>query len=346
MTKTMLDMVLLIEGILGVCRTYCRQKKTKKIIITLHLSLLVVLHTVLFFLQVYHLLPDNDYNQLNIIHCGFATSAYLTYMSAVITAIWYDKAYTSYDESINRLFKKFKDEKKLSDADKKAYWVFLFMIILAISFAGFRSVELNTLIPRAHPLAKAYIIMSLCVLRVTIVFEYLMFFIANMTLITFCKYQNSLISAAQKRLKFDVKCDIKKEEIQDWVDQYRDLVNCCQMVTKFCGGQKEVVVDYGKTSFIVFGYILVMMTPLFAGQMLNSQGIKYHRMLARLYNTITIDKAEAEGKLVKDFIRLLKKNPIQIHLVCGVPVGMCLLPITLSLFINYVIILLQFNHII
>lgn len=233
----MLDMVLLIEGILGVCRTYCRQKKTKKIIITLHLSLLVVLHTVLFLVQVYHLLPDNEYNQLNIIHCGFATSAYLTYMSAVITAIWYDKAYTSYDESINRLFKKFKDEKKLSDADKKAYWVFLFMIILAISFAGFRSIELNTLIPRAHPLAKASIIMSLCVLRVTIVFEYLMFFIANMTLITFCKYQNSLISAAQKRLKFDVKCDIKKEEIQDWVDQYRDLVNCCQMVTKFCGGQ-------------------------------------------------------------------------------------------------------------
>lgn len=56
--------------------------------------------------------------------------------------------------------------------------------------------------------------------------------------------------------------------------------------------QKEVVVDYGKTSFIVFGYILVMMTPLFAGQMLNSQGIKYHRMLARLYNTITIGKHE------------------------------------------------------
>ncbi|KAF9412710.1 hypothetical protein HW555_008854 [Spodoptera exigua] len=137
----------------------------------------------------------------------------------------------------------------------------------------------------------------------------------------------------------DLQCaeanNITKDEIEDWVEQYRDKVNCCQMVSKFYGGQKHVLFNYGKSSFIAFSYLLVMMTPLWAGQVLNGQGIKFRQMLVRLYNTITIEKAEAEGKLIKDFIRLVKKNPIQMQLVYGVPVGMGLLPITLSLFINY-----------
>ena len=51
-------------------------------------------------------------------------------------------------------------------------------------------------------------------------------------------------------------------------------------------------------------------------------------------------------KLIKDFIRLLKKNPLQIKLSTKVPVGLYMLPVIVMLAVNYVIVMLQFNHVI
>ena len=58
------------------------------------------------------------------------------------------------------------------------------------------------------------------------------------------------------------------------------------------------------------------------------------------------DSSQTDVKLIKDFIRLLKKNPLQIKLSTKVPVGLYMLPVIVMLAVNYVIVMLQFNHVI
>ena len=41
---------------------------------------------------------------------------------------------------------------------------------------------------------------------------------------------------------------------------------------------------------VIFGYVSVMIMPLIAGQMVRNQGVKLHRVLVGLYNTMTIGK--------------------------------------------------------
>lgn len=57
------------------------------------------------------------------------------------------------------------------------------------------------------------------------------------------------------------------------------------------------------------------------------------------------DSEDAEAKLVKDFIRVIKKNPLQMKLL-NKSAGMYMLPVILSIAVNYLIVMLQFNHII
>ncbi|KAH9635358.1 hypothetical protein HF086_017924 [Spodoptera exigua] len=58
------------------------------------------------------------------------------------------------------------------------------------------------------------------------------------------------------------------------------------------------------------------------------------------------DANAEETKMIKDFIRLIKKNPLQINLISNFPAGMNLLPVIVMLFFNYLIVILQFNHVI
>ncbi|XP_022820318.1 uncharacterized protein LOC111352173 [Spodoptera litura] len=105
-------------------------------------------------------------------------------------------------------------------------------------------------------------------------------------------------------------------------------------------------VDYSRF-IVILTYVVVMMMPLAAGQLTRNQGAKFHRVLARLYNKMIGTDANAEEtKMIKDFIRLIKKNPLQIKLISNFPAGMNLLPVIGMLFFNYLIVILQFNHVI
>ncbi|XP_063892177.1 uncharacterized protein LOC135117281 [Helicoverpa armigera] len=93
-------------------------------------------------------------------------------------------------------------------------------------------------------------------------------------------------------------------------------------------------------------YLTSLIMPVHAGQMLRNEAMRTQRCLARLHNTILIDYNEAEPKLIKDFIRLVKKKPLEIKLLTNLPLGMYLLPLLTMFAVNYTIIVLQINHII
>uniref|UniRef100_A0A2H1VB01 SFRICE_009785 n=1 Tax=Spodoptera frugiperda TaxID=7108 RepID=A0A2H1VB01_SPOFR len=139
---------------------------------------------------------------------------------------------------------------------------------------------------------------------------------------------------------------ITAEKIQGWVERYRGLSNCGEKITLCFGRLKTRTTDYNKF-IVIFAYVSIMIMPLTAGQMTRNQGVKFHRVLARLYNKMIGTDANAqETKMIKDFIRLIKKNPLQIKLISNFPAGMNLLPAIVMLFFNYLIVILQFNHVI
>lgn len=51
-------------------------------------------------------------------------------------------------------------------------------------------------------------------------------------------------------------------------------------------------------------------------------------------------------RMIKDFIRVIKRHPLDIKLMSKVPAGMYILPTILTLTINYIIVMLQFNNIV
>ncbi|KAH9635360.1 hypothetical protein HF086_017926 [Spodoptera exigua] len=108
---------------------------------------------------------------------------------------------------------------------------------------------------------------------------------------------------------------------------------------------KEDEVISTESLISVTSYFSFMMVPIFGGQLVQNQGLKFHRQIAQLYNKNVVD-SETEGKVIKDFLRVIKKNPLKIKLLAKVPLGNHILPLQLSLIVNNVIILLQFNHVI
>ncbi|KAF9412709.1 hypothetical protein HW555_008853 [Spodoptera exigua] len=81
--------------------------------------------------------------------------------------------------------------------------------------------------------------------------------------------------------------------------------------------------------FILISYMTLTILPILAGHKIYRQ-----------------DSYGPDAKLLKDFIRLTKKKPLQIKLITKIPVGLYLLPVLFAIAINYVITMLQFNHVI
>ncbi|XP_022819477.1 uncharacterized protein LOC111351671 [Spodoptera litura] len=103
---------------------------------------------------------------------------------------------------------------------------------------------------------------------------------------------------------------------------------------------------YCQRTIVVIGHLSVAIMPLVAGQMVTNQGLKLRRILARLFNTLVSGSNETEVKAMKDFIRLIKKHPLEVKLFSKISSGTSLVPAVLMLSVNYLIVLLQFNHVI
>ncbi|KAF9412707.1 hypothetical protein HW555_008851 [Spodoptera exigua] len=100
------------------------------------------------------------------------------------------------------------------------------------------------------------------------------------------------------------------------------------------------------TSNIVYSLIYHMsatITLLFAGQKLQNEFNSFNKALALLACEVSSHHAKSETRQLKDLNRLVTTNPIVIKF-STFSLGMYLFPMMLSLSATYIVVMLQFNH--
>lgn len=237
-----LNKLLYMENFLGIYRKYSSQKNTKKYLIILQIFIQSVLHALVLIFKTQLLLDGKYLSQLKFIYFCFSASGYINFMSTVVISICYSRDFISYYSSISRVSKWFIDDKKSINSQKKIVCCSIALILISISISVFRSVE-SLLLSKVDNFFIIFpIAVSVIAIRITVIFQYLMFFVAIMIVFEFLKSLTALISVAQERvgsfdISLDEQCHITREQIQGWVELYRDLVNCCNKMTLCFGRQ-------------------------------------------------------------------------------------------------------------
>ncbi|PZC84630.1 hypothetical protein B5X24_HaOG200750 [Helicoverpa armigera] len=258
----------------------------------------------------------------------------------------------------------------------KQQWRTLMFLIFTMFFNVLKPVEAMFRYEFTHPLFVGYILLSVSFLKITMLFEHFVLFSIIILIVRVVKCLNHMVNAAEESLRnqiFDNECEIVTKQIQEWASLYTDLTNCCKHVTQsfncllsfsimlsishfvlltyeiiYTIYRKGIIItdDLLQISFVILADTAVMTMPMIAGQLLLNQGVKLHRLLARLYNVLIIRPEDSEAKLIKDFLRLLKKKPLEVRFGSNYQAGMSLLPVMLMMSVNYLVILLQFNHVV
>ncbi|CAH1645886.1 unnamed protein product [Spodoptera littoralis] len=162
-------------------------------------------------------------------------------------------------------------------------------------------------------------------------------------------------------------------DLDEWAIKYRDLVGCCKKLSAcfssqmlFCLFISSVqlvtsvygifcIIVIGVTKHIVFSmvgvYVLIYAIfsayfVIFAGQHLLNENAIIKKSVATLYSTWSTRPQAPETKRLRNLNKLVNVNPIQIEYTNKIVLGMYLVPIIMSLSASYVIVGLQFNHVI
>ena len=235
---------MFLEKLLGIYRGYCNQKDVKKCLIIFQVFLQTMFHTIILIFEVYFLVyTAGDTNPLNLTYGGYAITAYMTAIPSVFTGVIYSREFQSYLTSISRVFETFKYDKKLFNSLKKLYWLSVILILFFIVYGVLRSADgLLRILKLSELLFGSFVMVSQTLLRTTILFTYLVFFVVVIIVYLLCKCLTSLVLDVQERvgkrdISSDEKCDITREQVQGWVEMYQDLVNCCDVVMLCFGRQ-------------------------------------------------------------------------------------------------------------
>lgn len=218
----------------------------KKCLIIFQIVTQTVFHSILIVYELNLLLGDVAYNQINMVLAGFSTTAYLSSVTSVMTGICYSCAFQSYYRSFSRVFEYFKDDKKLKKSLKKASVFSIAFIFYSILFATFRSVDNYLKFSYLNPLILVAFLVSQTLTRISVVFEHLMLFVVVVFVVYLFKCLTSSVTVVQESIErcditLNERCDITREQVQEWVEVYRDLANCCDQVM-LCFGQQ--VLEY------------------------------------------------------------------------------------------------------
>ncbi|PZC84628.1 hypothetical protein B5X24_HaOG200748 [Helicoverpa armigera] len=367
------------ENMLAIYRTYDCQNRLMKCFIIIHILILILLNTFIVSLELYYLFDLGEPDQMSVVFCGFSIASYVNTLSSIMSGIYFSSGFLSFMKSITFISESFKNDTIVIKSEKRLRWFSLliltfpfglFLIRLQEVLKKFKDLNLMILIP---------IVVSQTFTRMTLLYQPIVFFIVISTVVIYFKCLNRLISIATDSLKIcrlrsglHGECDLGRDQIEGWVELYRDLANCCEKVSICFGRQFSFSLvltmsnyilllyqicymntyhipndfEFKKIILVIISYIIMTMLPIFAGQLICNQELKCHRVLSRLYNTMLIYSNEAEVKLVKDFIRLMKKYPLDIKLMNKLPAGMYMVPAILSFAVNYTIVMLQFHHVI
>lgn len=238
-----------MENFIGIYRNYCNQTKIKKCCIVFHIIFVQTLfYTCIVFGDVYFLLnvDISNHTKLTFAYYGFILSSLATCLLDIMCGIFYSRDFTSYIDSIKRVTECFKDDKKLINHLNKLHWFGIICTVLSIAFAVFRS--LDTILTIKYLAQDKFVFVSVLVfvskflIKFAILFQQIMMFTFIVIVVLLSKCFHSFLSVVQKivgscDITLGVQCDITKEQIQSWVELYRELVNCCEKVTLCFGRQ-------------------------------------------------------------------------------------------------------------
>lgn len=238
-----LNSLLFLETLLGIYRNYCCQKKKAKYFIIVKIFFQTMCYSMIVSIKLYFLLGgDVLLDQANIIYAAFSVSAYINCLLSIMTGVCYSRYFMSYYKSIGRLSDWFKNDTKLMQSVKKIYWSTIILTLIIVAFVLVRSLEVLKKFSDKNIFLVILVFLAQMTIRVTILYQQILLFVVIMIVVHLFKSLISLISDVQERVEsFDVcsdeQCLITREHIQEWVEMYRDLANCCDKVS-LCFGRE------------------------------------------------------------------------------------------------------------
>lgn len=239
---------LVFGYLLGEYRNYSHQKRSRRILIFLQIFLQTILNFITVLYELYILLRG-EIIQMNVIYSIFVVTSFATATMSVVSSISRSDSFISYAESINRIYQRFGNDTTVSTSLKRLSFVTVFLTLFSIVFAMLRSgtviikfLEMNADI---KPIEYTTVFFSQSLVRLTIFYRNILTFIVIMFVVIMSKSFNSLIKSVQDKLgEVNAKNEdqsyeliITKEVIQEWLDLYLDLANCCEKVMECFGRQ-------------------------------------------------------------------------------------------------------------
>lgn len=243
-----LNRFLVFGYLLGEYRNYSHQKSSRRILIFLQIFLQTTLNFITVLYELYILLRG-EIIQMNVIYSIFVVSSFATATVSVVSSISCCDSFISYAERINRIYQRFGNDTPVSTSLNRLSFVTVFLTLFSIVFAMLRSgtviikfLEINNDI---KPIEFTTVFFSQSLVRLTIFYRNILTFIVIMFIVILSKSFNSLIKSVQDKLgevsavneNQSYELIITKEVIQEWLDLYLDLANCCEKVMECFGRQ-------------------------------------------------------------------------------------------------------------
>lgn len=241
-SRTMLKYLLNINTLLGVHWNYCIRTKIQKYLIIFHTFVSLSVHTFVVFEEVY--LAWTRETAEVIIYCAFAISAYFTLAPSFVTAIYRSHIFVSFLDSTDRLAAFFKDERKVVKPINVTYWSTIIITIVTVACAILKTIDFTIVFTNRGGAFVFFVIMTQVILRTTIAFQYITFFVAIALVVKYTKRLTESIKRVERIARcYDMDVEdknmIKKEIIQEWAQVYLDLANCCEKVS-LCFGRQVI----------------------------------------------------------------------------------------------------------
>ena len=240
------NILLFIEKFFGIYRNYCSQTQIKKYLIIVQIFVLTLLYTLLTMYRVYLLLKKKYFDQMEIIFISFGLATYVDCVSSVVSGICYSNAFVSYLTSVSHASEYLKDDKKIIKILKKIFYSSISFITVSFLFSVYRTTEsFQKYLPSVSLVPLIPLLLLQAIIRTTVVLQHLMLYVVIMIVVHLTNSLSLLVSAVKVRVgrsdvSSDEQNDIRREKIQEWVQLYRELVNCCEKVT-FCFGSQVIM---------------------------------------------------------------------------------------------------------
>lgn len=245
----LLNQFLLVENLLGIYRNYCIQKKINKILIIAYILVLTLLHTVILYKDEHFLLGGKEFSRIKLMFGGFSVLSYANSVSAVVNGIYYSHVFTSYIKSISRISDYFQNNIHFNDficTIKNIYRLSIATTVFCMAASLYRSSQIliHYFLMKEDKDMLTFVSVSVSQTfnRFTVIFEKVIMFFVIMVVVQLVKCLNSIIYDIHEKMRnceisLEEQYKITKEHIQEWVEQYRDLANCCGKLSLGFGRQ-------------------------------------------------------------------------------------------------------------